>query len=77
MEDEEILQLISDQRAGGKNDMQIGRVLRMRGVSDVDGYLKKKTILRPRTPVRKRQVRGHRKLQLLRGHKSLVLRLHL
>ena len=42
MEDEEILQLISDQRAGGKNDMQIGRVLRMRGVSDVDGYLKKK-----------------------------------
>ena len=42
MEDEEILQLISDQRAGGKNDTQIGRVLRMRGVSDVDSYLKKK-----------------------------------
>ena len=42
MEDEEILQLISDQRAGGKNDTQIGRVLRLRGVSDIDSYLKKK-----------------------------------
>jgi len=42
MEDEEILQLISDQRARGKNDTQIGRVLRLRGVSDIDSYLKKK-----------------------------------
>lgn len=42
MEEEEILQYISDQRGGGMDDARIGMQLQMKGVSNYSDYLKKK-----------------------------------